>query len=434
MRDISIDEKMEKIHDRRSKEYFNEVLSCYANENYRSAVVMLWSVAVCDTVYKLQSLIETYGDTSAEAILREMTNIQDNNPKSSEWEIKLIEEVHKRTNLLDPSEYENLRHLQQQRHLSAHPVLNASRELHQPNRITVRALINNTLDGLLIKPPLYTQKVLDEFLRDLEEATPTLANEDKLKIYLETRYLSRMPKTLELSIFKTLWKLVFRIENDDCNRNRTINLRALVLITNRHKHDIIEAINADRDYYSNIAATGLPIGCLVFYLARHHEIYNNLNDDAKVKINHCVESETVGKTLGWFAKASLEQHYEDVMQWITDPLHPNFEEWQWSHLLKVQDTPQWEAMFCKLTASYLGVSWSYDQSDRRFAEAIQPYLSLFNEETIPFLLQKIEGNPQVYGRGRSYTDNRAVKARIDQVFTTGFDLTPYPAFSMAIED
>jgi hypothetical protein len=70
MRDKSIDEKMDGIHDRRSKEYFNEVLSCYANENYRSAIVMPWAVAVCDTVYKLQSLIETYGDPSAEAILR----------------------------------------------------------------------------------------------------------------------------------------------------------------------------------------------------------------------------------------------------------------------------------------------------------------------------------------------------------------------------
>lgn len=434
MRDISIDEKMEKIHDRRSKEYFKEVLSCYANENYRSAVVMLWSVAVCDTVYKLQSLIETYGDTSAEAILHEMTTIQENNPRSSEWEIKLIEEVHRRTNLLEPSEYEDLRHLQQQRHLSAHPVLNTNRELHQPNKISVRALINNTLDGLLTKPPLYTQKVLDEFLRDLEDATPTLTNDEKLRTYLETRYLSRMPKSLELSIFKTLWKLVFRIDNDDCNRNRNINLRALALITKRHKRDIIDAINTDRDYYSNVAATGLPIGCLVFYLAKYNEIYANLNEDAKVKINHCVESETVGKTLGWFAKQSIEQHFEDVMQWIVGDEHPNFEEWQWSNLAKIQDTPQWEVMFCKLLASYLGVSWNYDQADKRFAEAIQPYLSLFNEETISLLLQKIEGNQQVYGRGRSYTDNRAVKARIDQVFPGGFDLTPYPEFSRGLAD
>jgi len=49
-------------------------------------------------------------------------------------------------------------------------------------------------------------------------------------------------------------------------------------------------------------------------------------------------------------------------------------------------------------------------------------------------LDKIEGNQQVYGRGRSYTDNRAVKAQIDQIFPNGYDLTPYTAFSRALED
>ncbi|HCE69328.1 MAG TPA: hypothetical protein DER40_18055 [Geobacter sp.] len=434
MRDISIDEKMDKIHDRRSKEYFKEVLSCYANENYRSAVVMLWSVAVCDTVYKLQSLIETYSDPSAEAILRELTTIQESNPKSAEWELRLIDDVHKRTNLLDPSEYENLRHLQQQRHLSAHPVLNANRDLHQPDRLTVRALINCTLDGLLTKPPLYTQKILEEFLRDLEDAAPTLTTEEKLKKFLEARYLTRMPKNVELSIFKKLWKLVFRTDNDDCNRNRNINSRTISLITTRHKHDIIDAINSERDYYSNIAATGLPTSYLVFYLCQFHEIYLLFNDDAKIKINHCIETEQLGKTLGWFIKPSLEQHYEDVLQWIVGPEHPNFEEWQWTHLAKIQDTPQWEEMFAKLLVAYFGASRSFDQADQRFALVIEPYLSKFNKTIIPILLQKIEDNGQVYARGRSYTDNRIIKKRIDELYPSGFDLAPYPMFSRSIAD
>ena len=81
-------------------------------------------------------------------------------------------------------------------------MLNANRDLHQPDRLTVRALINCTLDGLLTKPPLYTQKILEEFLRDLEDAAPTLTTEEKLKKFLEARYLTRMPKNVELSIFR----------------------------------------------------------------------------------------------------------------------------------------------------------------------------------------------------------------------------------------
>lgn len=50
MHEYSLEKMAEKIHYGKTKEYFGEVLSSYHNENYRSAVVMLWSVAVCDIV------------------------------------------------------------------------------------------------------------------------------------------------------------------------------------------------------------------------------------------------------------------------------------------------------------------------------------------------------------------------------------------------
>jgi len=44
--EYSIEQRATQIFDARTKEYFSEVLSCYAAGNYRSSVVMLWSVAV----------------------------------------------------------------------------------------------------------------------------------------------------------------------------------------------------------------------------------------------------------------------------------------------------------------------------------------------------------------------------------------------------
>lgn len=162
MNNFSIENIAEDIHFSRTITYFKEVISSYQNENYRSAVVMLWSVAVCDIVYKLESLIDIYSDATARLIIQEMTALQDANPTSSSWEITLIDDVFKKTKLLDSSEYENLRFLQKQRHLSAHPVLNQNKELHSPNKDTVRSLLRNTLEGLLTKPPFYTNKILEE--------------------------------------------------------------------------------------------------------------------------------------------------------------------------------------------------------------------------------------------------------------------------------
>ncbi|TOP65400.1 hypothetical protein CGH11_24965, partial [Vibrio parahaemolyticus] len=80
MEEFSLEKISESIHHGKSKSYFNEVLSSYHNGNYRSSVVMLWSVAVCDIVYKLQSLIDLYDDGSAKEILRDLTAIQEADP------------------------------------------------------------------------------------------------------------------------------------------------------------------------------------------------------------------------------------------------------------------------------------------------------------------------------------------------------------------
>ena len=100
MSEFSLENISEKIHYGKTKDYFREVLSSYHNGNYRSAVVMLWSVAVCDIIYKLQNLVDLYEDKTARTILNELTNLQDSDPKSASWEIKLVEDTYTKTNLL----------------------------------------------------------------------------------------------------------------------------------------------------------------------------------------------------------------------------------------------------------------------------------------------------------------------------------------------
>src|SRR4028118_1713634 len=234
MSEFSLENLSEKIHYGKTKDYFQEVLSSYHNGNYRSAVVMLWSVAVCDIVYKLEYLVDLlYEDSGAKSILDCIKESQKDNPKSPSWEFELIQDTHKHTKLLDHSEYANLVYLQQQRHLSAHPILDSDTQLHTPNKETVRALIRNTLEDLLIKPPFYTKKIIDELLEDIAEAAPALNTIEKVKRYLESRYLSKFKPEVELSIYRSLWKLVFKLEDEDCIKNRVINLQTLQVIGNR---------------------------------------------------------------------------------------------------------------------------------------------------------------------------------------------------------
>lgn len=344
MNEFSLEKISEKIHYGKTKEYFREVLSSYQNGNYRSAVVMLWSVAICDIVYKLQHLVDLYSDSSAQKILQEMTELQERNPKSSEWEIKIIEETHKRTNLIDEPEYQNLVYLQKQRHLSAHPILNRQRELHTPNKETVRSLLRNTLEDLLIKPPFYSQKILDEILEDISENRSMLNTKEKVKQYVESRYLNRLKPEIELSIFRSLWKIVFKLNDENCEKNRIVNFQTLEVISKKNVNQLYKKIQEERDYYSSISSEGNSLVYLVIYLATYSVLFDLLNDDAQMKIKHCIENNTIAKIFGWFIKGSLENHYHDLLNWFEKD-NPKFESKLWKPLLEISDTSEWQDLF-----------------------------------------------------------------------------------------
>jgi hypothetical protein len=435
MSEFSLESLAEKIYDVKTKNYFQEVLSSYQNGNYRSAVVMLWSVAICDIVYKLQSLVDLYDDQTAKLILGDSEKLQEANPKSSDWEIKLVKSTFDKTMLLDNPEYANLETLQTQRHLSAHPVLkNEHRELYSPNKETVRSLMRNTLEDLLIKPPFYTKKIINELLKDIAESKAVLDTKKKVKKYIEDEYLNRLKPEVEIEIYKNLWKLVFRLDDNDCKENRLVNRQILEVIGNRNSEEILKAIKNEKDYYSKISLKEKILDHLVIYLSKNHSIYELLNDGAKIKIKHHLENTNRGRICGFFLKEDSQQYYEDIISLINEKSDLILKDSELNFLLKISDTPEWEQLFCRIISTYYGASgnglyFGFDRADSRFQQAISPYLELFDKETIIFLLQQIEQNPQTYGRKAAKKEHEEIKNKIFQLYGEEFDWTPYPHFS-----
>ncbi|WP_201196246.1 hypothetical protein [Pseudomonas fluorescens] len=428
MQEFSLEKLSDSIYYGKTKEYYREVVSSYHNGNYRSAVVMLWSVAVCDVVYKLQGLIDIYDDPSAKSILGEMSRIQSKDWKSSAWEVQLIDDVHNKTNLIDTAEYENLRYLQKQRHLSAHPVLNKERELHSPNKETVRSLLRCVLEGVLIKPPFYSQHILKELLEDISESKSVLNSSVKVKRYVESRYLHRTTPVVELSLFRSMWKIVFKVENEECEKNRLINLQALEVIARKNRTALVGFVQGDVDYFSNVASAGQPLDYLVYFLAQFSDLFHQLNEAARLKIKHAVSNTDVGRTVGWFAKDDLSVHGVDVENWIkTDS--PIFTPKQFDSLLALADSDEWQERFCSIVSTYYGASSSFDQADSRFQIAIPQYIDLFSKSALIELATKIEANSQCHDRNRSRHDYVVIKNRIEKLYGKDFDYEPFPWFS-----
>lgn len=426
--EYSIEQRATQIFDARCKEYFSEVLSCYAAGNHRSAVVMLWSVVVCDLLFKLQHLVDLYGDDKAKAILAEIGKLQQANERSSEWESKLVESVAEQTQLLDIAERENLLHLQRQRHLAAHPVVNANFQLHRPNRDTARALIRNALDGLLTKAPILSKQIVGDLVEDLEQASGILIDEKKLKAYLESKYFSRFNPEVEKAVFKALWKFVFLLTNERCEKNRTINYSALTLLYGRNPAQFQTQVEADRDYFSTIATGGPPLVCLIHFLSRSAGIYRSLADHAKTAIQHTAEQETSARCLAWFTAPSLQEHADRLRTWIVGDDSPQIGRETWDALREISDSPEWDKTVVRLANAYYVASPNYDGADKRFNEAIRPMLPAYDLDDCIELIQCIETNGQTWERRGAYTDHRELRARALEI-DPAFNPAQYAVFN-----
>ena len=159
--------EVEEIYFAKTKEYFQEVMSSYSIGNYRSATVMLYSVAICDLLFKLQELKDMYNDTVANEILKEVDksrNEHDNKAKSK-WEKELVDNIYKKTELLDLEAYTNLNHLYDHRNFSAHPALNENYELVAPSKETTIANIKNILKDILVKPPIFIKNIVNTLVK-----------------------------------------------------------------------------------------------------------------------------------------------------------------------------------------------------------------------------------------------------------------------------
>ncbi len=280
MYEFSIEHASNSINDPRSKANFKEVLNCFFNGNYRSATVMLWSVLVCDLLYKLLYLKDIHNDAKAIALLKEVEEFQDKNPNNPAWEITLVKEILKRTSLLDSIEYDAIETIQKHRHLSAHPVLKSTELLFHPSREMVLSDIRIGLESVLIKPPILTKKVFEELVIDLENVKNLFPENNQLKKYLHSKYLKNLNIEVSAQLFKSLWRITFRSEDAKCNENRRINYRALRIIFEKDREALTSYLKDNSEYFSQISDKK-PSRYTIFFLGDYAGLYEHLQDSAK---------------------------------------------------------------------------------------------------------------------------------------------------------
>ncbi|WP_433763694.1 hypothetical protein [Flavobacterium ginsenosidimutans] len=417
MYDYSIEHNALKINSSETKVFFKEVASSYFNDNYRAAVVTLYSVVMVDILNKLETLSDMYGDIIAENILSQIRTIQKANPVGAEWEKLLIEETKNRTDLLDTIDYSRILALRSDRHLCAHPVLDRGDKLYTPNRETVAAHIRNMLESVLQKPVILSKKILGTVLVDIASNAEILIG-GELEKYVQSKYLQNLDGLTEVMLFRDLWKFVFRLQDENSSAHRELNYRLLKILYKRNRVVCDKKIKEDKKYYSTMSNSPDILIWIADFITEHGELFAEFTEDFKLLFKSYVQSDPDEMVICWFIEGDFLKHLSKLKENITG----NFgivELWPvdadpnaYEKLQAIARAKGFNSEFAEFISWRYQVSRNYDEADRIFHYLIKPNIELLTDTQLLEMCAGANDNSQACGRKKAGADHTFLKNAI----------------------
>ena len=315
----------------------------------------------------------------------------------------MIDRIKDKTNIIEPYVLANIEDLKNVRNFSAHPSLNQNNELIRPSREKTLGLIKEMLIGIFIRPPLFIKKITNNLLDDISSKKEDfLEDKEKFKRYIEKKYFERIPQNMIISIFRDFWKITFKLDNEDCNINRKINLEFLILTMREYKLKILEDIQKEKDKYNNISDNEEIAIYLVEFMYYFPEVYNYLKEDNKIAIEVVVNKNNDYKTIAYYTSKNIEEHIStlNTINFINKHTRELLEK-------KIKDEGK-EILLLDKYIDCFGNSVCFDDADLNFDVMIRPNISRMQQRQIETLIEKINKNNQIYNRGRSEYDNNDI--------------------------
>ena len=191
-----------KVRDSESRRLIDEAISAYHGGAFRSAIVSTWIAVVYDFISKTRELADQ-GEARPKAFIEKLTkSIDAKNIKQLQIiESELLTKHNEDFEILEQHELDDLKRLQTDRHLCAHPAFVTDSQLFQPYPEQVRTHIVHALNHLLIHAPLKGKSAIARFEADIL-STSFPVTETAIEVHLQTKYLERSKATLVVHLIK----------------------------------------------------------------------------------------------------------------------------------------------------------------------------------------------------------------------------------------
>lgn len=424
---FSIEDAVKQIKNSYTQKLFKEVYSSFSMENYRSAVVMLWSVVVTDLILKLQELENVYGDSKATLILNEIKRLQIKEPRSPRWERGIIDDFRVKLTFFSEHEADQMKYLQSVRHISAHPVINDNDMLHSPSRSEVYSLMQLALDAVLTKNALFSSSLTESIYEDISKINDILFTDKDKEDYFCKKFLNNMSAPALKKFINMLWKYSFKLRGEDHDYDRNNNIVFLGIILRNRKDIFFDYVREAKGRISSYDPDPELIKALLKFMVYNKEILPLFEVEFKDQIYALLNNK--------------EYKYYEYILFNTpveycEHLESTVYGYAANHSMRaLRGDCIKENIYDRYISICIGGyinAHSYDNADSRFKRFLMPELNNLSVEQLKFLVKEADGNSQAYGRSNSLTDHRLVlniiKEKISD-FGDDFDILSYRNFT-----
>ncbi|HQO09068.1 MAG TPA: hypothetical protein PLK90_02905 [Clostridiales bacterium] len=449
MDEFIIEDEIKKIPNIQTKEYLKEVLSSYHNGNYRSAIVVLYSVVVYDLMNKLILLDEIYSDNNAKRIIDKIKNEQKLKPTSSDWEKTLLQEIKDSTELINDVEFHRINELVKERNIAAHPLIDNGNRLINPTPENVRNHMRNMFEIVFEKEALLCKKIIDEFLKNTTDYFERVRTEG-LEDFLNVRYYSRINKPVREKLFESLWKLTFILDNSECEKNRYLNVFCIKTLTEKHLEDFINLIKQNSQKFNNIKPSNFScsindkainqgssrITALTSYISKYPEIYNVLDSTVKNYIQIEANKNISLFTVAYFLSNSIEAHISKIEEihdkiliepngYVNVNLYDCIQEDALMQLYNRSKIVLSQIQVKTFLINYCGKSFTYYSALSTYDNIISKILNDFDNSDFELLFKLINENGEFYNNNEIYRITKQLKDKSSKILGPNFDYTKY---------
>lgn len=224
-----IEYELEKVKNKNTRGYLKEVISSYNNDNFRAAIVGLYTVVIFDILHKVVYLKEIYKNEAATEILKDIDRMRKGDEHSPKWEDSLVKRVteecsnnshdpnKKYLKLFDSYSYGKFKRLKNDRNKCAHPAHDSEHLLRNYNRDEVRAHIRNMFEHVFLKDVILAVEICKIIDDDIEKYCDSFnyltedASENKnIEEYFYSKYISKLFEPETKLLFKHLWNRIIK--------------------------------------------------------------------------------------------------------------------------------------------------------------------------------------------------------------------------------